>query len=278
MEHYIEVIFRSERRGFFRNTKDLALEPDSVVICRVDRGEDIARVLNISLTSEEVEKPEETLEIVRLATEEDLKNLEVVRKREEEAKNKFLIMLQNQPFEMKLVDVIYQFDGNKLIFFFSADGRVDFREFVRQLATEFKTRIELHQTSGREDAKRYGGLGICGKEYCCALFLKNTHQVTIKMAKEQNLLSNLSKISGPCGRLLCCLKYERDFYLEKTAQFPTVGDILYIKGTRLRVVKNDFYKDTIQLVSEDFEQTILTLEEYNKYLRKKYKKSDKKPT
>ena len=164
---------------------------------------------------------------------------------------------------MKLLDTVYQLDGNKLTFFFSADGRVDFRDFVRELANEFKTRIELHQSSGREDARRYGGLGICGKTYCCVTFLKKFNQVSIKMAKDQNLLGNLSKISGPCGRLLCCLRFEEDFYLEKAADFPEIGDEVFFNETKMRVVKNDYYNDKIFLSSKDKKNETVTLEEFN---------------
>ena len=172
---------------------------------------------------------------------------------------------------MKLVEVVYQFDGNKMIFFFSAEGRVDFRDFVRELASEFKTRIELHQTSGREDARRYGGLGICGKEYCCVLYLKKLHQVTIKMAKDQNLLSNMSKISGPCGRLLCCLHYEKDFYIEKAAQFPKVNEKIFYNNKEMRVKQIDFFKDQINLTAKD-ENIIITIKDYEKMKKNKVAK------
>ena len=160
---YIEVIFRSERTGYYYNKNNLELSPDDIVIVKVDRGEDIARVINSSIPPEEIENIEEIYPVVRKATDEDLKKLQVLKKKEEEAKKLFIEMEKKYPFEMKLIDVVYQFDGNKLIFFFSAESRVDFREFVRELANVFKTRIELHQSSGREDAKRYGGIGICGK-------------------------------------------------------------------------------------------------------------------
>ncbi|MCK4654389.1 MAG: Tpl protein [Candidatus Cloacimonetes bacterium] len=267
MKEFVEVIFRSERNGFFINSKNLEIAPDTSVIVKVERGEDIGRVLNCSVIDEELEEKfqqNEINKILRIATEEDLKQLENVERKEKEAEEKFIEMLKKQPFEMKLLDTIYQLDGNKLTFFFSADGRIDFRDFVRELATEFKTRIELHQSSGREDARRLGGLGICGKTYCCVSFLRKFNQVTIQMAKDQNLLSNLSKISGPCGRLLCCLHYEEDFYLEKLEDFPAIDDVIIYKNKKMFVGKNDYYNNRINLISEDNERIILTLDEFNK--------------
>jgi len=267
MQEFVEVIFRSERNGFYINSRNLEITPDMRVIVKVERGEDIGRVLNCSVIDEELEEKyqqDEINKILRIATEEDLKQLENVERKEKEAEEKFTEMLKKQPFEMKLLDTIYQLDGNKLTFFFSADGRIDFRDFVRELATEFKTRIELHQSSGREDAKRLGGLGICGKTYCCVSFLRKFNQVTIQMAKDQNLLSNLSKISGPCGRLLCCLHYEEDFYLEKLEEFPAIDDLIIYKNKKMFVEKNDYYNNRINLISEDNERIILTLDEFNK--------------
>ena len=273
MQEFVEIVFRSERVGHFINNKKLELSPDLNVVVKVERGEDIGRVSNCAVLDDElIEKNNqgEINKILRIATEEDLKQLEIVKKKEQEAKAKFLEILKKQPFQMKLLEAIYQLDGNKLTFFFSADGRIDFREFVRELATEFKTRIELHQSSGREDARRLGGLGICGKTYCCVSFLRRFNQVTIQMAKDQNLLSNLSKISGPCGRLLCCLHYEEDFYLEKSGNFPELGEVISYKDQRMYVDKNDYYNNRVNLVSENEERIILTLDEF-----KKAKETDK---
>ncbi len=267
MHEFVEVVFRSERVGYFINNKQLELSPDLNVVVKVERGEDIGRVSNCAVLDDDlIEKNNqgEINKILRIATEEDLKQLEIVKKKEQKTKAKFLEILEKQPFQMRLLEAIYQLDGNKLTFFFSADGRIDFREFVRELATEFKTRIELHQSSGREDAKRLGGLGICGKMYCCVAFLKRFNQVTIQMAKDQNLLSNLSKISGPCGRLLCCLHYEEDFYLEKSENFPELGEVISYKDQKMYVDKNDYYNNRVNLISENEERIILTLEEFKK--------------
>jgi cell fate regulator YaaT (PSP1 superfamily) len=265
MNEYIELLFRSERSGYFINSKKLILEPDMMVIARVERGEDIGTVINCAISEddldESINKDELTI-INRIATEEDLKQLDIVKQKEKEAQAKFLELVVKYPFEMKLQETCYQLDGNKLTFFFSADGRIDFRDFVRELATEFKTRIELHQTSGREDARRYGGLGICGKSYCCCSYLRRFNQVTIQMAKDQNLLSNLSKISGPCGRLLCCLHYEEDFYLAQSEGFPNLEEMVMYKGKKMYVIKNDYYNNKVNLISDDEERETISLEQY----------------
>jgi len=271
MQEFVEVVFRSKRIGYFINTKSLTIAPDTDVVVKVERGEDLGKVINCSIISEDLEgrnKKGEIGIVYRLPTEEDYKQLDRVFQKEKEASEKFQKLMEKYPFEMKHLDTVYQLDGNKLTFFFSADGRVDFRDFVRELATEFKTRIELHQTTGREDAKRYGGLGICGKPFCCVSWLRKFNQVSIQMAKDQNLLSNLSKISGSCGRLLCCLQYEEDFYLEKAAQFPKINDRIIFNGETRKVLKNDYYSNKIYLSSEDKQTTIITLEEY-KSLKKK---------
>ena len=276
MQEYIKVIFRTGREGFYLNNKEYKIEPDMYVIVGVERGEDIGQITNCAILLDQIEKKPDEKEITsikRIATEADTKQLEIVKKKEQESEKKFLEMLKKHPFTMKLLQTIYQLDGNKLTFFFSADGRIDFRDFVRELASEFKTRIELHQTSGREDARRLGGLGMCGKTYCCVTFLKKFNQVTIQMAKDQNLLSNLSKISGPCGRLLCCLHYEEEFYLKKSEDFPELGQVVRFKEQKMYVEKNDYYNNRIYLIGEDHERFVVTLEEFRKI---EQKEDDKK--
>ncbi|MBT3755466.1 MAG: Tpl protein [Candidatus Cloacimonetes bacterium] len=275
MQEYIKVVFRTGREGYYLNNKEYSIEPDIDVIVKVERGEDVARILNCAVESKQICNKIDSKDISsikRIATEADLKQLEVVKKKEQETEKKFLEMLKKQPFTMKLLQTIYQLDGNKLTFFFSADGRIDFRDFVRELASEFKTRIELHQTSGREDARRLGGLGMCGKTYCCVTFLRKFNQVTIQMAKDQNLLSNLSKISGPCGRLLCCLHYEEEFYLKKSEDFPELGQVVRFKDQKMYVEKNDYYNNRINLIAEDHERFIVTLEEFKEIEQQNEKK------
>ncbi len=161
--------------------------------------------------------------VLRLATEKDVETAEKNRAREKETMDVCEQVIAEHGLEMKLVDVEYTFDGNKLLFYFTAEGRVDFRELVKDLAARFKTRIELRQIGVRDEAKMQGGLGICGKEFCCTQFLDEFVPVSIKMAKEQGLSLNPAKISGTCGRLMCCLKYEQDAYEDLTRSTPGVG-------------------------------------------------------
>jgi len=263
----IEVEFRSGRLGYFQNPQGFVLSPDSLVIVEVERGEDIAQINHLSISNEELEKQfisGKILNIKRIATEEDKEKLSHLSEEEEKATKQFLEIVVKYPFQMKLIDTVYQFDGNKLTFFFVADGRIDFRLFVRELATLFKTRIELHQTTGRDEAKRLGGFGMCGNQYCCGSFLKRFNQVTIKMAKDQNLSGNLSKISGPCGRLLCCLNFEEDFYVEQGKDFPIIGTCVKYNDQKMFVFKNDVLSKRVFLTSEDQVLADLPLDQYNK--------------
>lgn len=267
MQDFIEVEFRSGRLGYYINTHNLEILPDDMVIVEVERGEDIAQVIHLSISNPELEAQfgsGKILTIKRVASEEELQRLQNVVQEEEKAAATFVDILKNYAFEMKLIEAIYQFDGNKLTFFFTADGRIDFRLLVRELATIFKTRIELHQTTGRDEAKRLGGFGMCGNQYCCGSFLKRFNQVTIKMAKDQNLAGNLSKISGPCGRLLCCLNFEEDFYLEEAKGFPIIGTCVSHDKKKMLVYKIDVINKKVHLATEDHEIAELNLEEFNK--------------
>lgn len=256
MHEYIEVEFRSGRLGYFKNEADLKIGPEELVIVEVERGEDIAQVVHMAVPANEIDdilNKTKLLNIKRIASEEDVSKLQHLSTEEDNASRIFLETLERYPFEMKLIETVYQFDGNKLTFFFTADGRIDFRQFVRELALVFKTRIELHQTTGRDEAKRLGGFGMCGLQYCCGSFLKRFNQVTIKMAKDQNLAGNLSKISGPCGRLLCCLNFEEDFYVEEAKGYPIVGTCVKMKGIRMIVLKYDVINHKIILANDNQE-------------------------
>jgi len=268
VQDYIEVEFRSGRLGYYQNTQNLEISPEDLIIVDVERGEDIGQVVHLSINDSEIMPlpvpTGRTLKIKRLATEEDIEKMHNLPQEEEKAAKTFADILQRYPFDMKLIETIYQFDGNKLTFFFTAEGRIDFRVFVRELATVFRTRIELHQTTGRDEAKRLGGFGMCGIQYCCGNFLKRFNQVTIKMAKDQNLAGNLAKISGPCGRLLCCLNFEEDFYVEEGKGLPIPGTCVEYKGKKMFVFKTDILNKRIHLTDEDQNLTELDLETFSK--------------
>ena len=267
MPDFIEVIFRTGRIGYYQNTKGLNIQPEDIIIVEVERGDDIAQVIHLGINEEELDAQVltgKTLSIRRQANSEDLEKMKNLSYEEDKAAKTFLGVLDHYPFEMKLIETIYQFDGNKLTFFFTAEGRIDFRNFVRELANIFKTRIELHQTTGRDEARRLGGFGMCGKQYCCGSFLKRFNQVTIKMAKDQNLAGNLTKISGPCGRLLCCLNFEEDFYVEEAKGFPLVGTLVTYQNTKMMVFRLNVLAKKVMLASEEGIIQEIDLDEFSR--------------
>lgn len=267
MTDFIEVIFRTGRIGYYQNTKGLNIQPEDIIIVEVERGDDIAQVIHLGIKEEEMDAQVltgKTLNIRRQANSEDLEKMKNLSYEEDKAAKTFLGLLDHYPFEMKLIETIYQFDGNKLTFFFTAEGRIDFRNFVRELANIFKTRIELHQTTGRDEARRLGGFGMCGKQYCCGSFLKRFNQVTIKMAKDQNLAGNLTKISGPCGRLLCCLNFEEDFYVEEAKGFPIVGTFVSYQNTKMMVFRLNVLAKKVMLTSEEGVIQEIDLDEFSR--------------
>ena len=267
MPDFIEVIFRTGRIGYYQNTKGLNIQPEDIIVVEVERGDDIAQVIHLGINEEELDAQVltgKTLSIRRQANSEDLEKMKNLSYEEDKAAKTFLGVLDHYPFEMKLIETIYQFDGNKLTFFFTAEGRIDFRNFVRELANIFKTRIELHQTTGRDEARRLGGFGMCGKQYCCGSFLKRFNQVTIKMAKDQNLAGNLTKISGPCGRLLCCLNFEEDFYVEEAKGFPLVGTLVTYQNTKMMVFRLNVLAKKVMLASEEGIIQEIDLDEFSR--------------
>ncbi|PID27914.1 MAG: Tpl protein [Candidatus Cloacimonadota bacterium] len=265
MKEFVEIEFRSGRTGYVLNPDNFDLTPGQKVIIEIERGIEIVEVVYNYVNSETLEKAldsQKVFNILRVADEQDLSKLASVQEEEKKAKDVFLDILKKYPLEMKLVETLYQLDGSKLTFFFRAEERVDFREFVRELASIFLTRIELHQTNGRYEAKRMGGFGMCGYQYCCSAYLKSFHPITIKMAKHQNLNRNLDKIFGPCGRLLCCLQYEEDLYIERNKNFPETGETVFYKNMKNYVYKNDIYNQKVHLMNNSQEITVLSLDEF----------------
>ena len=222
----IGVRFKQNGKVYYFDPAGMILERDAHVIVDTARGIEygIVSMANRFVSAEEVVLP--LRKAIRSATEEDERKHERNLERETEAYNLCLSKIEEHRLDMKLVDVEYTFDNTKLLFYFTAEGRVDFRELVKDLASVFRTRIELRQIGIRDEAKLMGGLGVCGRPFCCASFLSDFVQVSIKMAKEQNLSLNSSKISGACGRLMCCLRYEYDAYTEEIAKTPKVDTIV----------------------------------------------------
>ena len=196
------------------------------VIVETSLGEEYAEVVigNKEVTEDRIVAPLKPIK--RIATDKDKKHYEDNKRKEKEAFGIAVKNMKKHKLDMNLINVEYKFDNSKILFYFTADGRIDFRDLVKDLASIFKTRIELRQIGIRDEIKRIGGCGICGRELCCCAHLSNFETVSIKMAKEQNLSLTPSKISGACGRLMCCLKYEQEAYEEKLARLPKVGAIV----------------------------------------------------
>ena len=218
----VGVRFRKSGKVYYFAPGDFKLEKETPVIVDTARGIEygIISCANKMVKQSEIVSPLRS--VVRLATDEDTKQYEENADREVEAFNVCLEKIEHHKLDMKLVDAEYTFDNSKLLFYFTADGRVDFRDLVKDLASVFRTRIELRQIGIRDEAKMLGGLGVCGRPFCCKSFLSDFVQVSIKMAKEQSLSLNSAKISGACGRLMCCLRYEYDTYAEEIARTPKV--------------------------------------------------------
>lgn len=219
----VGVKFKMGGKIYYFAPGELELPMGESVIVETARGVEygIVAMERKEIADEDVVSP--LKEVIRVATEEDKARLAENKKKEKEAFHICEEKIRAHKLEMKLVETEYTFDNNKILFYFTADGRVDFRELVKDLASVFRTRIELRQIGIRDEAKMLGGLGICGRNLCCSAYLDDFHPVSIKMAKEQGLSLNPTKISGTCGRLMCCLKYEQNCYEELIKVTPNVG-------------------------------------------------------
>ena len=226
MVKVVGVKFKETGKAYFFDPGKFQPKVGEDVIVETARGLEFGTVSMAVKEIKEEELVSPLKEIVRIATAQDKEQVEKNRKKEKEAFAICEEKIAAHKLDMKLVDVEYTFDANKILFYFTADGRVDFRELVKDLASVFRTRIELRQIGIRDEAKMLGGIGICGRSLCCNSFLDGFHPVSIKMAKEQGLSLNPTKISGNCGRLMCCLKYEQNCYDEYYKIAPSVGAIV----------------------------------------------------
>ncbi|MBR0350534.1 MAG: stage 0 sporulation family protein [Clostridia bacterium] len=226
MKKIIGVRFKKLGKIYFFNPERFYIKKGDNVIVETAQGEEFGEVVipNRVVEDEKVIAP--LKKVVRVATYKDKKHFEECRKKEKEAFDICQKKIKEHKLDMTLTDVDVKFDNSKIMFSFTADGRIDFRDLVKDLAAIYKTRIELRQIGVRDEVKRIGGNGVCGRELCCCSFLSDFEPVSIKMAKEQNISLNPSKISGNCGRLMCCLKYENNVYEEKLAKLPHIGAIV----------------------------------------------------
>lgn len=223
MINIIGVRFKPAGKTYYFDPLDLEINEGDNVIVETSRGIEYGHVVigKKQVSESSIKKPLKS--VIRMATEEDDRHNLENREKEKEAFNICLEKIKQHGLEMKLIEAEYTFDGNKVLFYFTAEGRVDFRELVKDLATVFRTRIELRQIGVRDESKTIGSIGACGRSLCCSQFLDEFVPVSIKMAKEQGLSLNPTKISGACGRLMCCLKYEQDMYEELLKVTPKQG-------------------------------------------------------
>ncbi len=222
----VGVRFKEAGKVYFFDPDGISFKQSDGAIVETSRGVEFGRIVVANKTVSENEVVLPLKKVLRRATDKDLERVEENLALAESAKAVFREKVEKHKLEMTLVDAEYTFDNSKLLFYFTSEGRVDFREFVKDMASVFKTRIELRQIGVRDEAKQLGGLGICGRPFCCKSFLNDFEQVSIKMAKDQGLSLNSVKISGTCGRLMCCLRYENDVYTEELAKTPRVGSVV----------------------------------------------------
>jgi cell fate regulator YaaT (PSP1 superfamily) len=244
----VEVRFKNGRKEFHRNTEKLSLTTGDAVVVEVPNGHHIGYVslqgelVRLQMQKKKIADDDEIKKIYRLAHQKDLEKLEEVKKRELPTLYRTREIIRNLKLEMKLSDIEYQADNTKATFFYSADDRVDFRELIKILAAEFKIRVEMRQISLRQEAGRLGGIGVCGRELCCATWLSDFKNVATSAARYQNLSLNPSKLSGQCGRLKCCLNYELETYMEALEDIPKVeGPLLTEKGDAV-LQKTDIFR------------------------------------
>ncbi|NLG19462.1 MAG: hypothetical protein GX556_19235 [Fibrobacter sp.] len=228
----VEVVFKGERRAIYRDRNDLEIGEGEYVIVEAERGQDLGKASCVGSLVRLKRGKGETRSIIRKAIDTDLEAMEKNKEKEKSAFKTCKEKIKEYKLDMKLVDVEIQFDGSKITFYFTAAQRVDFRELVKDLASIYRTRIELRQIGVRDESKRISGYGVCGRKQCCSAFLNEFEQITTQMAKDQQLALNPSKISGNCGRLLCCLRYEDDAYLEIFRQFPPLGSRIILNGKK----------------------------------------------
>ncbi|HIU48531.1 MAG TPA: stage 0 sporulation family protein [Candidatus Avimonoglobus intestinipullorum] len=257
MTYIVGVRFKTVGKVYHFNPQKLDIKKGDFVVVETARGIELGEVVvgKRAINTDSIVKP--LKDVIRIATEKDLAVQENNKKKEAEAFQICNEKIKKHKLDMKLVEVEYTFDGSKILFYFTADGRVDFRELVKDLATVFKTRIELRQIGVRDESKTIGSIGICGRSLCCAQFLGEFEPVSIKMAKEQGLSLNPTKISGACGRLMCCLKYEQDTYEALLKVTPRQGAVVNTPAGRGVVMQVSLLKGLVKVKIDDDKDSAL---------------------
>jgi cell fate regulator YaaT (PSP1 superfamily) len=263
----IEVAFKGNRKEFFHWDGADALSAKTAVIVEVDRGEDFGRVHALGELAEKrcagcahgCGTTEPARKILRRATPDEERRATELREQDEDTRRRAMDKVKAHNLVMKLTDAEWQFDRRKLTIYFTADKRVDFRALVRDLAAAFRARIELKQIGVRDEAKRLSGIGRCGREYCSASWLPELRPVNLQIAKDQRLSLNPSQISGACGRLMCCLRYEHEFYVTARKRFPKEGRILATGRGEEKVLSTDIFRERVTLLGTDGETRVIAL-------------------
>ena len=255
MANIIGVRFKKPGKIYFFDPDGKQVKKGEYVIVETSMGMEYGEVViaNRQLPQEKIVAP--LKKIIRVANHQDAKQNEENKKQEKEAFKVCEKKIKEHGLPMKLMDVEFKFDKSKILFFFTADGRIDFRDLVKDLAAIYKTRIELRQVGVRDEVKRLGGNGVCGRELCCCSFLGNFETVSIKMAKEQNVSLNPSKISGNCGRLMCCPQYEQNVYEEKLKRLPKIGAIVKTADGQGEVCGLETIKEIVKVKFKDGDET-----------------------
>lgn len=250
MQEIVGIKFKKIGKIYFFDSNGIKLKKGQSAIVETARGIELGEVAveNRGVDENKIVAPLKP--VIRVATEEDEKIYEENEKKSSEAYNICVEKIAEHNLDMKLVDVEYTFDNTKLLFYFTADGRIDFRDLVKDLAAIYKTRIELRQIGVRDEVKMLGGFGMCGRELCCCNHLSDLNPVSIKMAKEQGLSLNPTKISGVCGRLMCCLKHEQDVYEEKLSRLPNVGALVKTPDGNGTVEEVEVLKEMVKVKVE----------------------------
>jgi len=250
----VGVGFRKGGKVVYYDPDRLSLRSGDEVIVPTSKGVEFGTVVTPPCEIPDSNMPKDIKKVVRRATDRDRQQKERNEARKDRAFRKCQELIARHELAMKLIDIDYAFDGSSITFYFTAEGRVDFRALVRDLASALKTRIELRQIGVRDEAKMIGGLGPCGRTLCCALFLNEFQPISIRMAKEQHLPLNPAKISGVCGRLMCCLRYEQDVYRRFLLRVPAIGETVDTERGEARVVGHDVLEERVILELEDGEK------------------------
>ena len=259
MSEIVQVSLRGSRKDFFLNSRHLWLQLSDRVVVQAEHGEALGSVFLRDAEMVGLKKPGNvTREIIRKATEEDLDHEDHLAQREREAFEYCRERIAVRELKMDLSEVEAAFTGHRITFYFSAEHRVDFRELVKDLAARFQTRIELRQIGVRDQAKRLDGCGPCGRAFCCSTWLRDFHPVTLRMAREQQLTLNPTKISGACGRLMCCLAYELNLYRESAAKLPPVGAQLATGKGPCVVTRTELHQEVVWVRDGDGQEHRIT--------------------